>query len=220
MKIKIIIATLLATFGLFTQVQSATVLTSVETINQSEFNDLLTNPIAFHVRAQAGGVSGFQSNELYASANVVVTGEHDWLYPEEVGVAHDSAGNITITAGADSLSVAPLLSFDTLVIRVRDQSAFGSTSLSSGSINSYAESVFIPDVLENESSIYFSESFNFKSPEFSISALFSAENSAGDGSFFEIYGVDSPRNVPTIPEPSSALFLGLTLFAMTLRRCR
>lgn len=211
MNFKLIIATLLATFGLFTQVQSAVTVTD---ISQEQFTEYTTtNPVAWQARFQPGSESGSQTYQVYLSANTVEYGTHTWDWPDTVSVSGDGAGNIYASVGSTTINVQPLLLFDVIVIRaVDDFSAFGNVSFDNGLYNTTS----LRDMYANNGVDYLMIELGEENPVFSLAGDLDAAFTGGSIGRIEFYGV----NMPSVPEPSTALLMIPFFLLSMLRRSR
>lgn len=198
--------------GLFTSAEAAVTVTD---LTEAEYLNLVsTNTTAWVARFQAGGTSGQASHELSLSANTVVTGEHVWNYPEQIQVRHDAAGNLYATAGLNTVAGQPILSFDTILVKVYDIGNYwdgatfagGSVSIPNG------DSKTIRNMFASEDVDFLRIDLNENSPEFTIEGQI-ALYGIGDTSHVEFTGIN-------VPEPSTFIFSCIALAACLFNRNR
>ena len=204
--------------GLVSQARSAITITS---ITQAEYISATTsNPTAWVASANGAFVGGTtETGHISASANTFEQKTHVWSHPETMTVNHDSVGNLSISAGSDSVVVQPLLPFNAIFLRANSNFAFGGgMSFTDGTYNSTP----IPDInLGDIESEYMKILLGEASPEFTLEGKFNFTYNASSPSpvdFGEIRLVGV--NVNTVPEPSSFVLIGLGSLAFLLKRRR
>lgn len=188
----------------------------VADVTDSEFVTLTsTGVVAWSVKYQTGYPSLSQP-EIFISANGVMTLNHTWSNPEQMGVSYDEAGNLNVRAGSTTQSVQPLLPFNTILVRLADKTFFST-------VTEFKDVSFDGTPVRN----LFADDANSFVTDYDIlridgvngtfvlgGSFYRSMASVEDQSRLEIYGVN------LVPEPSTSLLVLIAGVALVLRRSK
>lgn len=196
---------------------SALVWTSID---DTEFQNFTSYPLAWTVLMQGGGTGSIGQNatEIFVVANVGEAAQHAWSFPESITVSYDMAGNLDVSAGSTVVpSVQPTLAFNAIVVRVFDNTdvpgfsggtSFSGITTSGVSVRDlFAESL---NTLPATDQIIVYDSNGLDIDNFLLSGDLSFDPFFGvsANAKLEIYGVNVPAGGGlSVPEPSSFLLL-------------
>jgi len=178
-----------------------------EVLNDVQSATWLSYVPSWEITYQAGG--GF-SPELLGTANGSQTTDHVWALPESLTLTYDLAGNLTATAGPDSLVFQPLSGFNAIFVQVYDRGTLlGPAELTDGIINDHFFSDLSADSstgtpATSQAGIFDDGGVLFDELDMSWTFNFDELFASGDSSRIELRGVMRPLTGPgsgTLPTP-------------------
>jgi len=220
-----IIMVLLLSLG---KASGAVVITS---ITETQYNDIKATTgtsVSWTVIFNAGSSSTPNTEsrtELVGKTPTQTTdlnaGQYNWLNSrndinDTVNVVYDSSGNINFSAGTSStLSVQPIIGFNTILVRLADSGTSGSQFIA-GSVDPQPFGFNMNAVGDYS---YAKIEFNEDSPEFNLSGNFRSTFGASlDFVQIRFEGINFEGASPPIPEPSVFLLSLIGLYGLFRRQ--
>ncbi len=208
---KTLIALFVATFAL-TNVRGAVTVTE---ITRAEYNTTTAALPAWNVHLQAGFPSSVP--EIFITRGGVsgtVTANHTWFQPEQFGLSYTDVGDLVTRVGSTQVTVQPIMSFNSIAVKIQDFAFFGPTGMQNLKVNGESFGNYMVDNNDSGLRAYRYLLISGFGDEVDItSALSMSEWSGSDDSTWTFTGVN-------VPEPSSLVLTTLGMLSVLLRRKR
>ncbi len=190
---------------------------TVTEITKADYDTTIAAPAAWNVHLQAGYPSTIP--EVFVTRGGVsgtVTANHTWSRPEQFGLSYTDVGDLVTQLGSTLVTVQPVMSFNSIAVKIQDFAFFGPTGMLNLMVNGASFGNFVAENDDSDQRAYrylLVEGFGV---EFDLStALTMSEFAGSDDSTWTFTGV-----TVSVPEPSVLLALTLGALPVLLRRKR